>query len=441
MPTIVIRQTPNTDPVAFSVSRIDAYQDDPEPRAVPRPNDIFVADKPDRPLRRELRWYLEHFLDYPYAPATDRADETLAALKAWGQQAFNALFGGGPARDMYRQAITGPDDFKNLSLKIVASDPLVLAWPWEALCDPQHGYLAHHCHIDRQIQVDDPPELHPDLPTDRVNILMVTARPYEADVQYRAIARPLIDLIRDEGLPAEVTLLRPPTLDQLQKELQAKPGYYHVVHFDGHGGYGISNNDANPADTLNHDITPHQLRSAKGCLVFEKEDGSAHAVPAETIGTLLREHKIPAAVLNACQSATIDEHAEDAFASVAASLVRAGVRSVVAMAYSLYVSGAQRFLPDFYRELFNHGTFAPPVRGGRRAMLAKTARVCARGTYPLQDWLVPVLYQQQQGVNLDFVRKPSPPDGSNPEASEQEQQASDIFTQANLPHAADGFVG
>jgi len=31
----------------------------------------------------------------------------------------------------------------------------------------------------------------------------------------------------------------------------------------------------------------------------------------------------------------IDEHAKDAFASVAASLLKAGVRSVIAMSYSL----------------------------------------------------------------------------------------------------------
>jgi hypothetical protein len=48
----------------------------------------------------------------------------------------------------------------------------------------------------------------------------------------------------------------------------------------------------------------------------------------------------------------IDATAQDAFASVAAALLQAGVRSVMAMSYSLYVSAARVFLPEFYRRFF-----------------------------------------------------------------------------------------
>ena len=99
-------------------------------------------------------------------------------------------------------------------------------------------------------------------------------------------------------------------------------------------------------------------------------------------------------VLNACQSAMIDAAATDAFASVAAALQRAGVRSVVAMAYALYVSGARVFLPAFYRRLFEQGSITEAVRAGRQAMLHQQGRICYRGEFPLQDWLVPVVYQQ-----------------------------------------------
>jgi hypothetical protein len=59
--------------------------------------------------------------------------------------------------------------------------------------------------------------------------------------------------------------------------------------------------------------------------VFEKEDGSADPVGAEQLSQLLREHRIPIAVLNACQSAMLNAEVEDAFASVATALLRAGV--------------------------------------------------------------------------------------------------------------------
>ena len=89
------------------------------------------------------------------------------------------------------------------------------------------------------------------------------------------------------------------------------------------------------------------------------------------------------------------EDAEDPFASVAAALLRAGTRSVVAMSYSLYVSGAQQFLPAFYQRLFERGSFAEAARAGRQQMFAERGRVCVRGRYDLEDWLVPVVYQQE----------------------------------------------
>ena len=110
-------------------------------------------------------------------------------------------------------------------------------------------------------------------------------------------------------------------------------------------------------------------------MIFETEHGKPDSVPADKLGALLREHRIPVMVLNACQSAMVDARAEDAFASVAASLLRAGIRSVVAMAYSLYVSGAEEFLPAFYRRVFETGNLAEGMRAGRQAMLAQAGRV------------------------------------------------------------------
>jgi hypothetical protein len=158
-----------------------------------------------------------------------------------------------------------------------------------------------------------------------------------------------------------------------------------VLHFDGHGGYG----GAIPSDDRD-DV----LRGAEGRLLFEREDGSKHEVSADDLSTILREHRVPAVVLNACQSGMVDERAEGPFASVAAGLLRAGVRSVVAMGYTLYVSGAQRFLPDFYRRLFGEGDLAEAVRAGRQKMKVEPDRLSAAGGTDLDDWLVPVHYHQ-----------------------------------------------
>jgi hypothetical protein len=118
----------------------------------------------------------------------------------------------------------------------------------------------------------------------------------------------------------------------------------------------------------------------------------------------------------------VDGAAEDAFASVAAALIKAGIRSVVAMADSLYVSAAQQFLPAFYRRLFECGNLAEPTRAGRQEMLNRPGRICARGMFPLHDWIVPVIYQQEP---MDFsfaarARAKGPP-AAAPEAELPEE--------------------
>ena len=95
-----------------------------------------------------------------------------------------------------------------------------------------------------------------------------------------------------------------------------------------------------------------------------------------------------------------------AFATVATALLRSGMRSVVAMAYSLYVSGAQAFLPAFYRGLFNSRSIAEGVRAGRQQMLSKKKRTSAAGPYEFEDWLLPVLYQQAP-VDFEFAEQPN----------------------------------
>ena len=84
------------------------------------------------------------------------------------------------------------------------------------------------------------------------------------------------------------------------------------------------------------------LQGPEGQLIFEDDDGKSDPITAEQLSVLLRQHHIPAIVLNACQSAMVDQGAKDPFASVAAAILKSGIRSVVAMAYSLYVSGTRR---------------------------------------------------------------------------------------------------
>ncbi|MHB9107040.1 MAG: tetratricopeptide repeat protein [Armatimonadota bacterium] len=389
--TLQIRHIPGSDPPQFTVVRLSDGRSG-EASTIPSPADVLVAGTSNLPA--ELQWYLESFLEYPFPPETERAERTLAALRAWGEAAFTALFDQRQTGGWLAAATTHGEE--QLLLQISSDNPAVLAWPWEALRDPAApGSLAHACCVERRLNRNLQDPRLANLPDDAVNILLVIARPYERDVRYRSISRPLVELIAKERLPARVTVLRPPTFAALQAHLQEHRGHYHILHFDGHGAY---------AGPSGGNTSPHDLGGPEGRLVFESEAGDPDLVEGERMSTLLRETAVPVVVLNACRSGMIGPDAPDPFASVAAGLLQGGAHAVVAMAYSLYVSGAQQFLPAFYRRLFESGDVAEAVRSGRRRMLSENKRTSPRGKYPLDDWLVPVLYRQGP-FDLSFSRR------------------------------------
>ena len=395
------------------------------------PDQTIVPGRPHSNLQQDLRWYLEQFLELPTGAYPELAERVQDTLQQWGQDCFKSLFQEETYLWFHEARQHG---LENLHLKISSDDPRVLAWPWEALYNPKTGTLAHHCRIERQISknVPDPLPLPENLPKDRINILLVIARPHgDQDVGFHALSRPLVELARVQQLPVHIDVLRPPTFDRLRQQLHDKPGFYHIVHFDGHGGYGATE------ERISSDVFKS---SVQGRLLFENDEAEAAPVEAAKLSELLAEYRIPIMVLNACQSARIDDQAEDAFASVAAALLKAGIRSVVAMGHSLYVSGAQQFVPAFYRRLLETANPAEAVRAGRQAMLAHDQRPCLLGEYPLQDWLVPVLYQQMQPDETVLARPvaAAPGDGKFPF---EENDTPDLLPEQARQLGDDGFIG
>jgi hypothetical protein len=310
-------------------------------------------------LLAELRWYLEDFLEYPFSPDTERAERVLAALDAWARAAFAALFDERDAGTMLAAAVR--DGYAALRLQIRSDDPSVLAWPWEALHDPQAGPLGQVSQAERRLDAAaDPAPLDPHLPRDRVHILLVTARPYDRDVGYRSISRPLVEMIARRALPAEIHLLRPPTFARLRDHLRERPHHYHILHFDGHGAYGA----AEPPAGLGGDATAaHRFAGPSGCLVFEDAAGGPHAVSAATLAPLLREMALPVVVLNACQSAMLNAAAPSAFASIARPCSRPACAAWWRWPTRSMSVARRGFLPELYRRLFESGSVAGGAHG------------------------------------------------------------------------------
>src|ERR1700739_1764791 len=195
---------------------------------VPSPYDVQVAGNPHSWLMPELRWYLELFLDYPCHPETVRAGHLLDALKSWGKTTFSVLVNSNQIRDLMSGATT---------VQVPSDDPNVLPWPWEALASENSGCLAHTKSLERRPRALGDPVAFPPWSASRINILLVIARPYRGDVRYRSVASSLLEVAATRGSSAQIDLLRPPTFSRLNEILSSHPGYYHVVHFDGHGTF------------------------------------------------------------------------------------------------------------------------------------------------------------------------------------------------------------
>jgi len=331
-------------------------------------------------LQHALRWYLENYIELPLEIYHSRAENTQTALSKWGKNCFNKLFGSKHAQNWYSEA--QQENFDNLQLTIVSKDPDILSWPWEALKDKKGEFIAQHYNIKRQLPDINNISQLVQRAFDRLNILYIIARPTNPQyVGYQTIARPLTNFINKTGWPVYVDVLRPPTFEKLRQILEEKPNFYHVIHFDGHGKYSVKSGSE---------------------LAFEKDDfdPSERCISAIKMGNLLGKHNVPLVVLNACQSAMITKEAKDPFASVATNLLQAGIPSVVAMSYSLWVSGARVFVPAFYQQLFKEGDVARAMLAGRKEMYHNKKRDIVSGQIDLQDWIVPVLYQQSVEASI-----------------------------------------
>jgi CHAT domain-containing protein len=268
----------------------------------------------------------------------------------------------------------------------------LLSLPWELLHDGR-GYLfqgKHAVRVRRRL-----PNRHPQsvkvtgLP---IRILLISPRPEDAHTGYidhRISALPLVEAVESLGELATLTVLTPPTFPALQQALQqvaAKNQPFDVVHFDGHGVYDRE-----------HGLGGLCFEDPKDAQKLQKR--AMEFIDARDMAAVMRDHRIPLVFLEACQSATVEV---DPTASVAAKLLEEGVTSVVAMSHSVLVETARRFVKAFYEELARGARVGQAMLAGQQALIGDTYRgkIMGAGELHLQDWFVPVLYQEEQDPQL-----------------------------------------
>ncbi len=359
-------------------------------------SDLVTAREVPWPLDdealKDLRWYLEDYLSAPFASYDDRGAAIRDCLAAWGGDLFSALLGeSGPAREAYVAARSRGD----MELVLQATSAPFLGLPWELLRDPARPapLALEDVAVIRTLPSADLTESFEPVHTagPRLRVLMVISRPDGTeDVGYQMVARPLLERLESVRGTVELTVLRPPTLNQFEKVLQEavdRGEPFQVVHFDGHGVFARQ-----PVIPAGRGSTRYETSGARGMLAFEKPDGGADLVPADRVAAVLAAGRVPVVVLNACQSAQIGSEVE---ASVATRLLREGSASVVAMAYSVYAVAAAEFMAVFYERLFAGDSVSDAVAKARRHLHTANLRPSPKGWLPLEDWMVPVHYMRR----------------------------------------------
>ena len=354
-------------------------------QASPRVADAVKLEHPfNKKALTDLRWYLEEYLRFPYGIFPDEAAKIEQKLQSWGEELFNLVFRSSEkAREFFQVATY--DGLHNCELAIASDDFAILNLPWELLYSPgDRQFLAPSlAGMSRSLSDYAVRGEIPKLPQDKLNILLVIARPYgETDIALKTIARPLLDSVSEIRQKVNIKVLRPPSFEEFERELSANKGFYHIVHFDGHGDFDH-----------NSQGFQHSLGGlGQGVLVFENVDGSPQIVTAAQIAQNLADCGVPIFVLNACKSA---QEGEDKFSSVATRLVSSGAKGVVAMAYSVYAVAAKHFIGRLYGELVKGANLSQAVAAGRKAVLNQPQRPSPKGDKILRDWIVPVLYEQE----------------------------------------------
>ncbi len=128
--------------------------------------------------------------------------------------------------------------------------------------------------------------------------------------------------------------------------------------------------------------------------------------------------------------------AESAAESVASELLKVGVASVVAMSHSVLVESARRFVQAFYQALAARQRVGDAMLAGQCRLRDDPGRGRVFGTAELrlEDWFVPVLFQEEADPQL-FTHTPAPQTVADAQAA-RARRLGEL-----PPPPATGFVG
>ncbi|MFZ4704352.1 MAG: CHAT domain-containing protein, partial [Candidatus Methylumidiphilus sp.] len=420
--TLSIRQHPPVNgqyPIRLTLKRPD--QPDIEAEA----NIAFALTAQSQ---EDLRWYMEDYLQNPESSEDVQVDQIEQMMRTRGEELYQKVLAANNNSQKIWFSIY--DQLANLRIEISTGIAEAASIPWELMRDPQSD-SALAVRVQAFVRVQSNPNIGfvpvPPSKDGRIRLLYVVCRPNgRDDVGLRAVANRLLQGLGDNRARFDITALRPPTYEQLQKTLTdaKESGHpFHIVHFDGHGAYMDLQGMALAAwfGQLSSLMLGGKSNGKHGYLLFEHPGSEANMrpVPGEELGQLLHDCGVPVLVLNACQSAmheaiekpaaATDVHDEvRAIGSLAQAVVDQGIPAVLGMRYSVFVTTAARFVGELYAALAKGRGFGQAASEARKDLQRNPDRWVGLQARPLQDWFVPVIYEAMDRRLLSADPAPPP---------------------------------
>lgn len=302
-------------------------------------------------------------------------------LQQWGETLFTSLLNGDVAHRFTASKAIAQANGQGLRLQLRCEPAELLAIPWELLYDPQAAEflcLSRRTPLVRYLPVPQPNQPLQIAPP--LRILALSASPAglpELSIaqEQRALSAALTAL-QQQGL-VELVWLPGQRWRDLQQALQAGP--WHIFHYSGHAMYD------------------HEQQAGK--LLLADDLGEPHELRAYELARLLEaQPSLRLVVLNACEGARGDE--QQAFSSLAASLVRRGLPAVLAMQYAILDEAAAEFSHSFYSALAAGLPVDAATGEARKALSLRRAYA--------PEWLTPVLYLRADGQLWQRAESASP---------------------------------
>ena len=270
-----------------------------------------------------------------------------------GEILFQFLFPGRIQQCLRHSLVVAQRHQVGLALRLhLSAVPELAALPWEYLFDPQKKqFLVQAAHVDVARTLDHEPSLIQP-PAAKLTILVVASNPFN-DLNLDSEVSDLKAMKDRSAGRIEVERLNPPTLSELQKQLQARQ--FDVVHFAGHGSFGESDHG--------------------GELALTGKNGSHEWISANTLASNLKDHAgLRLVVLNTCKSGQQAPSAH--LPGVAEALILHDLRSVVAMQAPISDEAAIAFSRGFYEGYAETRSIAHAMASGRTACGAEWAIPC-----------------------------------------------------------------